>query len=308
MKKKYRLITRSDFDGLVCALILKDLDLIDEIKFAHPKDMQDGAIEVTERDITANLPYVESAHLVFDHHDSEIKRVGSKKENHIIDPFAPSAARAIYNYYGGMIRLAHISEELLDAVDKADFAQFSIDEVLNPKGWNLLSFIMDSRTGLGRFKDFRISNYKLMMDLIDYCRDHTVDEILELRDVKERVDLYFEYVEKFKDQINTNSKLHGEILVIDFRDQEVIFPGNRFIEYALYPEATISIRMMRGLNNQNTVLAVGRSIFNKNNRSNIGELMLEYDGGGHKNAGTCQVGHEKSIDVLHELIERLQSH
>ena len=165
-KQYYRLVTRSDFDGLVCAAILKELDLIDDILFVHPKDMQDGSIAITDRDITTNLPYVKEAHLAFDHHLSETLR-NEKAANHIIDPAAPSAARVVYDYYGGAETLPNISAELMLAVDKGDSANFSKAEILDPKGWDLMNFLMDARTGLGRFRDFRVSNYQLMMMLID---------------------------------------------------------------------------------------------------------------------------------------------
>lgn len=185
--KKYRLVTRSDFDGLVCAVLLKELDIIDEIKFVHPKDMQDGKIAITNNDITTNLPYVEGAHLVFDHHFSETLRHEKIQKNHIIDPYAASAARVLYKYYGGQPKFPQISEAMMEAVDKSDSAQFSQEEVLHPEEWVLLNFIMDARTGLGRFKKFTVSNYQLMMQLIDYCKSHKIAEILELPDVKERV-------------------------------------------------------------------------------------------------------------------------
>src|SRR6266446_2151363 len=197
---KFRLVTRSDFDGLVCAAILKELKLIDEIKFVHPKDMQDGVIEITNRDITTNLPYVDGVKLAFDHHESETIRVG-KKDNHIIDARAPSAARVVYDWLGGKERVPRISDGLMKAVDKGDAAQFNKDEVLDPQGWDLMNFIMDARTGLGRFREFTISNYQLMMELIDKCVEIPVEQILQLPDVVERLDLYFEQEGKAKEQI-----------------------------------------------------------------------------------------------------------
>jgi len=306
MDKKYRLVTRSDFDGLVCAVLFKDMDLIDDILFVHPKDMQDGKIEITETDITTNLPYVEGVYLAFDHHLSEQLRVG-KHENHIIDPDAPSAARVVYDHYGGKERFKTISTEMMDAVDKGDSAQFTKEEVLHPKGWVLLNFLMDARTGLGRFRQFRISNYHLMMDLIDYCKNHAIDEILELPDVKERVELYFEQEPLLKEQIKKNATVYDNLVVVDFREDEVIHAGNRFLKYALYPQCNISIRIMWGFRKQNTVFAVGKSILNRTSNTNIGELMLHYGGGGHAAAGTCQVEHEDSKRVLKELIERITS-
>ena len=302
---KYRLVTRSDFDGLVCAVLLKELDLIDDIKFVHPKDMQDGKIEITDRDITTNLPYVDGVHLAFDHHLSETIRVAGKKENHIIDPEAPSAARVVYNYYGGKVKFQDISDEMMAAVDQGDSAQFSKEEILEPKGWVLLHYLMDARTGLGRFRNFRISNYDLMMDLIDYCKNHTIEEILALPDVKERVDLYFEQEEKFKEQIKRCSTVHKNLVVLDLRNEEVIHAGNRFMIYALFPECNISIHVIWGKQKQNVAFPVGKSIINRTSKTNIGELMLQYGGGGHFNAGTCQIDTEKADEVLKELIEKI---
>lgn len=302
---KMRLITRSDFDGLVCAVLLKEMDLIEEIKFVHPKDMQDGKIEVSANDISTNLPFVEGIGLAFDHHLSETLRTGFH-ENHIIDKDAPSAARVVYNYYGGKERFPMISDAMMEAVDKADAAWFTIEDILEPKGWELLSFLMDARTGLGRFHEFRISNYQLMMDLIAYCKDHDIDEILRLPDVAERVDLFFHYKDLFYQQVKENSTLYKNVVVLRLKDQEVIYPGNRFVIYALYPEANVSIHEMWGFQKQNTVFTVGKSIFKKDSKANIGELMLEYGGGGHMNAGTCQVPHEEAQRVLEELIDRLQ--
>src|SRR5262245_31046142 len=242
---KFRLVTRSDFDGLVCAVLLKELDMVGDILFVHPKDMQDGKVAITERDITTNLPYVEGAHLVFDHHHSETVRVG-KRDNHIIDASAPSAARVVYNYFGGKERMPSISLEMMDAVDKGDSANFSREDILDPQGWDLLNFLMDARTGLGRFREFRISNYQLMMQLIDFCRNHTVQEILALPDVHERVALYQQHAEPFKEQVLRCSSVHGNVVILDLRTEETIYAGNRFLIYALFPQCNISIHCIWG--------------------------------------------------------------
>ncbi|AHC15774.1 exopolyphosphatase-related protein [Salinispira pacifica] len=302
----YRLITRSDFDGLVCAVLLKEQENIEEIQFVHPKDMQDGLIEIHGNDLTANLPYVNGVYRAFDHHFSETIRNKGKADNHIIDPDAPSAARVIYNFYGGEESFPNVSPDMMDAVDKGDSASFNIEEVLNPREWVLLNFIMDARTGLGRFRNFRISNYQLMMDLIEYCRDHSITEILELPDVKERVDLYFEHQDAFRRQIRENSRVDGDILIVSLLDAEPIYAGNRFVKYALYPETSVSIQQIWGYNRENIVFTVGRSIFNKISQVNIGELMLEYGGGGHAAAGTCQVESDRADEVLQELLRRLK--
>ena len=301
MSKKFRLVTRSDMDGLVCAVILKQLGLVDEIKFVHPKDMQDGAITITENDIITNLPYVKIAHLVFDHHESESIRNG-EADNYIIIPDAPSAARVVYDYYSKNNDLSSIREDMMIAVDKADAAQFSKEDILNPQGWELLSFLMDSRTGLGRFREFRISNYELMMDLIDYCHYHGINDIMKLPDVKERVDLFNKYSQEFKDQLKRCSTIHNNLIVLDLRNEEIIYPGNRFMIYAMYPETNISIHVLWGFKKQNTVFATGKSIINRSSKTNVGELMLKYNGGGHNAAGTCQIDNDNCENVLQELI------
>lgn len=305
MSEKYRLITRSDFDGLVCAMILKELDMIDDIKFVHPKDMQDGLIQVTDKDISTNLPYAEGIHMAFDHHSSEVERAGGPKANHIIDPDAPSAARVVYKYFGGKEKLPRITDEIMEAVDKADSAQFTREDILDPQGWVLLSYLMDARTGLGRFRNFRISNYELMMQLIDFCLDHPIEEILELPDVKERVDMYFEQQELFKEQIKKVHRMEGDVVILPLKDEETIYTGNRFMVYAMYPEAKISVHVMWGLKKQNTAVTIGKSIIDRSSKVDIGEICLKYGGGGHKNAGTCQLDNDKVDDILPEIIQQL---
>jgi nanoRNase/pAp phosphatase (c-di-AMP/oligoRNAs hydrolase) len=304
--QKYRLVTRSDFDGLVCAVLLKELDMIDDIQFVHPKDMQDGKIAITDRDITTNLPYVPGAHLAFDHHLSETIRNRDISKNHVINPDAASAARVVYDYFGGAARFPEISAEMMAAVDKADSAKFSMSDILAPQGWELLSFLMDARTGLGRFRTFTISNYQLMMQLIDYCKHHTIAQILELPDVKERVELFTTHMPQAKAQIERCSTVHGKLVVLDLRQEEVIYCSNRFMIYALFPQCNISTHVMWGLKQQNTVLAVGKSIVDRSSSVNIGELMLEHGGGGHLNAGTCQIPNDAAEIILAALIPELQ--
>ena len=307
MTQKFRLVTRSDFDGLVCAVLLNELNLIDDIKFVHPKDMQDGKVEITANDITTNLPYVAAAHRAFDHHLSETIRNTGERKNHIIEAEAPSAARVVYNYYGGKSNFPTIADDMMDAVDKADSAQFSRDEILNPSGWVLLNYLMDARTGLGRFREFRISNYTLMMDLIKYCRNHNIDEILELADVKERVELYFEQAEKAKEQLLRCTTVHKNLAVLDLRDEETIWATNRFMIYALFPQTNISIHILWGVQKQNTVFATGKSILDRGSKTNVGELMLEFGGGGHQAAGTCQVDNDQAAATLQTLITRINT-
>jgi nanoRNase/pAp phosphatase (c-di-AMP/oligoRNAs hydrolase) len=305
--KRYRLVTRSDFDGLVCAVLLKQLDLVEDILFVHPKDVQDGLVEIGPGDITTNLPYSPRAHLVFDHHHSEVLRIRATADNHVIDPDAPSAARVVYDYHGGRDRFPGVSPELLRAVDQADSARYTLQDVLQPRGWVLLNFLMDSRTGLGRFRDFRISNYQLMMQLIDACQRYDVDEILRLPDVAERVDLYHQQTELFVEQLRRCTSLRGTVAVVDLRSEAVIHAGNRFLVYALVPECSVSVHVLWGKHRQNTVIAVGKSILNPAPTADIGALMLSYGGGGHANAGTCQVPHDDADRAAEEIVDHLNA-
>ena len=304
--KRYQLITRSDMDGLVCGVILKTLDLIDRVAFVHPKDVQDGKVPVTASDITTNVPFVETAHLAFDHHHSETLRVSGAHPNHIIDAAADSAARVVYRYFGGRQALPSVSEPMLAAVDKADSARYTLEDVLLPSGWELLSFLMDPRTGLGRFRRFTVSNYDLMMRLIDHCRDHTIEEILDLPDVVERVELYFDHHDKFIAQLCRCTTRFGNVGVVDLREEDPIYAGNRFMVYALQPQINLSIHVLWGHERRNTVFAVGKSIFNTSSFVDIGTRMLARGGGGHPGAGTCQIPNDEAASVLAELIDELK--
>ncbi|MCL2055760.1 MAG: exopolyphosphatase [Oscillospiraceae bacterium] len=300
-----RLLTRSDFDGLACAALLKELGVIDHWKFVHPKDIQDGLVEVSENDVLANVPYSKGCGLWFDHHSSEGERLGSdivfEGESRIED----SAARVIYEYYGGIEKLPHF-ETMVKAVDKVDSAKLTSDEVLNPRDWILLGFIMDPRTGLGRFRNFRISNYELMEELIDACRSQTIEEIMENPDVKERAALYFEQDGLFREMLQKYSRTDGNVIITDLRGVEPIYTGNRFEIYSLYPQQNISMWVIDGRGKQNCPIAVGHSIANRTSGTDVGALMLKYGGGGHKTVGTCQVPYSEADRIVGELIEQMK--
>lgn len=303
-QKKYRLITRADFDGVVSGGLLIELGLVDEVVFAEPKAMQDGLVKITSDDITTNLPYVDGVHLCFDHHVSETERVG-EQDNHIIDANAPSAARVVYDHFGGKDKFPSIPDELMAAVDKADSAQYTEEDVLAPDPWTLLNFIMDPRTGLARFEHFDISHEQMMKDMMVYVRHHPVEEILTIPDVEERAHLYMEHEEKFELQLRERSKVINKVIVVDLRTQDIIYAGNRFTIYAVYPACNVSIQLTKTPDGNKTIMAVGKSILNRTNTANIGSIMLEYGGGGHANAGTCQIENDRAEDVLKDLVQRL---
>ena len=300
-----RLLTRSDFDGLGCAAILKERGIINTWKFVHPKDIQDGLIEVNDNDVLANIPYVEGCKMWFDHHSSESERINRAVAFEGESRIAPSAARIIYEYYGGKGKMPAF-EEMVEYVDKVDSGNLTKEEILNPKGWILLGFIMDPRTGLGRFREFTISNYSLMEMLIDACRTMSIDEILELPDVKERINVYYEQDSLFREMLQKHSRIDGNVIITDLRGTETIYTGNRFLVYSLFPEQNISIWAVDGREKKNCPLAVGYSIINKTSNTNVGNLMLKYGGGGHHQVGTCQVPYEDASKVIEELVAKMK--
>lgn len=302
-----RLLTRSDFDGLVCAVLLKEVGLIDEYRFVHPKDMQDGKVEVGPNDVLANVPFVPGCGLWFDHHSSEQIRSSHAEGYEGCFREAPSCARVIWDYYGGHAKFHKRFDYMMTSVDKADSADLSVEDIENPKDWILLSYVMDPRTGLGRYRDYRISNYKLMEDLVEYCRTHTIYEILALPDVQERLKRYYQQTELFREMVRRNAKQQGDVVVLDLREQEEIFAGNRFVIYPMFPTASVSVQVIWGLQKQNMVMTCGHSITNRGSRSNIGKLMLEYGGGGHRTVGTCQVPVADAERVLGELVSRINT-
>ena len=296
-----RLITRSDFDGLACAALLKTLGIIDSWKFVHPKDLQDGLVEVGPNDVLANVPYVPTPALWFDHHTSENERLASDLVFKGKSCSADSAARVIYEYYGGKTKIPDL-EEMVAAVDKVDSAKLAAEEILEPKGWVLLGFIMDPRTGLGRFRNFRISNYQLMEVLIDKVATDSIDEILANPDIQERVELYIEQDKLFREMLAKHTRIDGNVIITDLRGVEPIYTGNRFIIYSLYPEQNISIWIVDGRDKLNAPIAVGHSIINRSSKTNVGSLMLKYGGGGHPQVGTCQVDYADADQVIEEII------
>lgn len=298
---KYRLITRSDFDGIVAASLLQNRDYLESILFAHPKDIQDGTIAVGDRDILVNLPYQTGCALAFDR--SGLK--DTEAANLVSDTPEGSVARLVYTWLGGRLTFPRIDQAMLQGVDRAVLAQYSESEVLDPQDWDLLSFLLDARTGLGRFKEFRLSNVQLMHALIPLLRSQGVADILRNPDVAERVDLYREHQARSFEQLRRCTQIHQGVAVVDLRDEEVIWAGNRFLVYALFPEAQVSIHAIWGLRKQNTVFALGKSIINKNSTAHLGNIAAQYHGGGHSGAGTCQVPHENSAQVLQEILAEL---
>lgn len=299
---KHRLITRADFDGVVCGGLLYEQGLIDDVVFAEPREMQTGTFPVRPSDITANLPYVPSVHHCFDH----LIRVG-EKANLTIDDQAPSAARVAYEYYGGADGFPQVSKELIDAVDKAVSAQFGESEFLSPDGWVLVNFILDPRTGLSQAADFSISHDQFMKDMMVYCRHHPVEEILKLPDMAERVGAFWTNGEAYEKQLRHQTRIKGNVAVVDLRKEERIYAGNPFTVYAFFPECNVSITLQPRTDSDLVTIAVGKSIVNRTSQANIGAILLEYGGGGHRAAGMCHAAQDVADKVVGELVGHLDS-
>ena len=301
-----RLVTRSDFDGSVCAALLMELGLVDGILYIHPKDLQDNKIEVTGDDILANVPFVEGCGLWFDHHSSEHERLKLEGKFKGASELEPSAAQVIYEYYkkdqvaaGKLKKFEYLIQ--IDGI--ADSAQFSKDDILNPTGWIMLAFIADPRTGLGYKRSFRISNFELMKKLPEYLRSKTAEEILALPDFQERVQKYHEETSKYKALLARTIRIEGDAILIDFRGIAENPVGNRFMEYVLYPEQNISVRIVDGRDKQFAMISVGHSILDRTSLVDVGSMVLKYGGGGHKQVGTCQVEYDDVDRIVGEMLQ-----
>lgn len=298
----YRLVTRPDFDGVCCGALLEEEGLVSDVLFVHPREIQHGEVEIGPNDILANLPHHPNAHLVFDHHISEIARVGDGVTNHVIDGTAPSAARVIYEYYGGGSHFTEIDPEMIEAVDIADSAAFTMEDVLIPEDWLLLHFIVDPRTGLEDFKTFEVPRDVMMRALITYCRHTPISEIIEHPDVSERTETYLYYNEFAELQLVRCSEMRGDVVITDYRKEEPTYPVNRFMVYGIYPDATNSISLRPGLHDGMTEIAAGRSILNRASHVNLGAIMLKHGGGGHAAAATCQVPDDKVAETVEAIL------
>ena len=290
-----RLITRGDLDGLTCAVLLSEVEKIEEVDFAHPKDVQDGKAQVTKNDILANLPYDERAGLWFDHHISQ----ADASWNDFAGAYdvAPSAARVIANHYKSPKFTRY--DELLEATDKVDAAELTRDEIVDPKGWILIGYTLDPRTGLSDFRTY----FRHVMEL---AKSKSADDILNDPQVKERVAQLKSEEKAFMESLKANSKADGNVSVTDFRGQSNLPHGNRFLVYTLFPNQNVSVRIADGFDKKFVSIQVGHSILNRTCKTNVGELLMEYGGGGHFGAGTCQPSPEDADRVIGEIVKTLK--
>ncbi|MDR0867911.1 MAG: exopolyphosphatase [Planctomycetota bacterium] len=296
-----RIVTRGDFDGLSSSVFVSLCEDIREVRFVHPKDAQDGKVSADAEDIVINLPYIQGCGLWFDHHVSEVGH--SPKEGAYKGRFeiAPSCARVIYNYYKAKHagKFAHLLD-LLEATDRLDSAQLTVEDVTHPQGWILLGLTLDPRSGLG--PEFR----KYFRWLVEYIKELPLEKVINHPEVKRRTDRIRYEQEAFRDLLAAHSSQSGKVIMTDFRELVEKPVGNRFLIYTMYPDANVEMRIFRGFNGS-VVIAVGKSIFNRTCKVNIGEMLRNYGGGGHDGAGTTQVPSEDADHFIKEIADKLNA-
>ena len=291
-----RLITRADLDGLTCAILLQEVESIDAIDFAHPKDVQDGRIAIDGNDILANLPYDARAGMWFDHHLSQEEQAFGSTVKGAYD-IAPSAARVIANYYKSP-KFERFTE-LLEATDRLDAAKLTREDIVNPQGWILVGYTLDPRTGLGAFKSY----FKHLMEL---AKSMPVEQVLADPEVSVHVERLRAEESAFTALLETKSRLDGNVVITDMRGEKHPPSGNRFLVYTLFPSANVSVRIADGHDGSYASIQVGHSILNRTCKTSIGDLLSEYGGGGHEGAGTAQPPTPEVERVLAEIVTMLK--
>ncbi len=297
----YRLVTRGDLDGVVCGSLLSEKQKVNDVTFVHPRDLQQGSFSITSNDILANLPYSDLAHKCFTHHDNTGDLSG-EHTNLVVDAALLSTARVIYNYYGGAEAFPEISSDMLLAADKAGSADYDVEDILIPTDWTLLNFVLDPRTGLEEFKTFTVPRDAFMADLIAFCKRSPIREILTHPDVEERVTTFVYHTEFAELQLSRCATVHDKTVVIDFRNEEKRYPGNRFLIYGLFPECSLSMQLSTTNKVDTTEISIGKSIIERASSIHVGNLMNNYGGGGHSAAGACRVENARVNAVVEELL------
>ena len=298
-----RVVYRGDFDGTVCAAMLLEIDMCDELLQVHPQDVQDGKVEITDQDILCNVPYHPDCHMWFDHHTSELNRVDFPTAYEGLTRYAPSAASLVYEYFKDDFPFLSKYENLVAEVDLYDSADITREQILHPDGARLMAFLLDPRTGLGLRHDFAISNLAWSTQIPELLTMHTMDEILEMPDSLERIRKFMLGEEESRSFYAEHSYLDGNVIVTDVRGLQTPI-GNRFIVYLIPKLETgnISVRIADGKKGEFNSITLGHSLFVRTSEIDAGTLCQKFGGGGHAGAGACQVSIEDSDRVLAEII------
>ena len=292
-----RVITRGDMDGMTSTVLLSLVENVTEVAFSHPKDMQDGKMAVNENDIIVNLPYAKGCGMWFDHHSSEETKMpefGAFKGRFAK---APSAAHVINDYYKNPA--FEQFKDLLQATDRLDSANLTPEDVTSPSGWILLGLTLDPRSGLAM--EFRT----YFRWLVGYVKEMPLEKVLQHQEVLKRCQRVLQEQDEFKKLLKEYSHQEANVIITDLRGVRQMPAGNRFLVYTMYPKANVEVRIFPGMLD-NTVVAVGHSIFNRTCKVNLGKLMAEYGGGGLPGAATCQLHDEEADAKIAEIVGRLK--
>jgi nanoRNase/pAp phosphatase (c-di-AMP/oligoRNAs hydrolase) len=285
-----RLVTRGDLDGLTCAVLISLNEAVEDFLLAHPQDITDGRLDVQPTDILANLPYHPRCALWFDHHMHTATPAAPPPDFRGSFGEAPSAARLVYEYYGGEEKMPQLADVVRET-DRLDSADLTAQDILAPAGYIQLGLTLDSRTGLGTFEDYFFTLMALLL------RNTPVKEILAHPQVNKRCEVMAQEDAAFREALRDHSTVDGNVVITDFRDIDHPPIGNRFLVYALYPEVNVSVRLHWGPGREYPMLLVGHSVLNRTCRTNVGELCARYGGGGHRGAGSVPLMDEPDQQV-----------
>lgn len=293
-----RIVTRPDFDGIVCAVLLRKAEDIDkDILWTEPNEIQKGQVNIFKDDIMANLPWSSDCGLWFDHH------ISNKPDKDFQGAFeiAPSAARVIYEYYKERKKLNNDYDELVLNTDIIDAADLNIDQVRYPENYPYILLSMTIRNQ--DYKDIPYWN-----KLIDLLMKADIDHVIADPEVKKRCYNVIKENTAFERHLSTHTRIINQISITDFRPLDIVPEGNRFMTYSLFPETTASVKIRYGSpkhqsGQKNVQLSIGHSIFNKKCNVNIGNLLTKYGGGGHAGAGGCTLDDETADKIIEEILE-----
>ncbi|MBI5640823.1 MAG: exopolyphosphatase [Nitrospirae bacterium] len=293
-----RLVTRGDLDGVTSAVLLTTMEDIDTIELVHPQDITDKKFEITSHDIIANLPYHPSAAMWFDHHELTLSNESPPPKFRGRHAIAPSVARVIYEYYASDKLGSY--EHLVSETDRLDSAMLGIKDVTDPQGIILLGFTIDSRSGLGSFRDY-------FNNLVAWLKTMPVEKVLSQPEVRDRARLLMQNNAAFLKLLSENSRQDGNVVITDFRSVEKVPVGNRFLVYTLFPETNVSVRLQWGPEKKFVAVSLGHNIFNRTSKANCGRICSIFDGGGHKGAGACPLQPDRAESLIAEIIKLLKT-
>ncbi|MCX8197058.1 MAG: hypothetical protein N3G80_01945 [Candidatus Micrarchaeota archaeon] len=291
-----RLYTHTDFDGVVSAVFLVEVEEIDEILFIDPANIQSGRVQITKFDILADLPYDKRCGMWFDHHESNKPKEGTKFAG--LWKIAPSCAQVIYDWADNPYLDKY--KELLSEVNKIDSGQVPLDEAKNPKGWFLLSNTLETSAPKKEDDDYR----RHVIELIRKNPD--IHSILSDERVAKRSQKVFSDLEILKDILLNNTKIIGKVAYSDLRQVENIPRGNNYFIYSLFPDVLASVRLLPGEEDGVHIkISAGHNVYGAKSNFNIGKAMKEMGGGGHFAVGGAKVRKEEAEKLAMDLIKKI---